>query len=79
PTGGLHEIEPLGGVFGYGPSDINARGQAVGARYVEDPAAYRAFVWDPKNGMTDIGGSCSGSSLPDRINDRGDVLGWCVL
>lgn len=77
PTSGLHEIEPLGGIYGYGPSDINARGQVVGAHYVEEGPAYRAFVWDVKNGMTDIGDFCSGSSLPDRINDRGDVLGYC--
>lgn len=77
PTSGLHDIGPLGGVFGYGPTGINARGQVVGARFVEEASAYRAFVWDAKKGMADIGGSCSGSSLPDRINDRGDVLGYC--
>ena len=69
----------LGTLGGYGSYawGINDAGQVVGWAY---PAmgAFRPFLWDKANGMTDLGtfGGTTGCALD--VNNKGQVVGWAM-
>lgn len=54
---------------------INDRGQVVGG--AESPTGWRAFLWDPKSGMQDLGALSGDANFldPRAINRRGQVGG----
>jgi probable HAF family extracellular repeat protein len=83
PLRGEIAIDTLAG----GPTsitDINERGQIVGASYLPD-RGYHAFFWDPKTGITDLGviGGYDDEFCECRVehswayglNDLGQVVG----
>jgi probable HAF family extracellular repeat protein len=85
PTAGLHSwlwqngaLTDLGNLGGTesAPSDINNRGQVVGASFLPGDTTTHAFLWTKSNGMQDVG-TLPGdfSTLAKGINDKGQVVG----
>ncbi|MCC6070799.1 PKD domain-containing protein [Massilia sp. GCM10020059] len=56
-------------------SDINADGYIVGSAAFREDGPDRAFLWTPRAGLMDIGGS-GPLSRATRINDKGMVIGF---
>lgn len=52
---------------------INAAGQVTG--WSHSSAGYRAFLWDPATGMSDLGALPVGGSFGHGINDSATVVG----
>jgi len=76
PTAGLHSwlwqngaLTDLGNLGGTesAPSDINNRGQVVGASFLPGDTTSHAFLWTKSNGMQDVGtlpGDFSATAVP---------------
>jgi len=70
---------------------INERGQVVGWSYTSSIAnptcasissftlATDSFIWDPKNGMQDIGGLGGTCTLANDLNNKGQIIGGSAL
>lgn len=59
-----------------GASDINDRGQVIGAS--TGPITAEGFIWDKRRGMQRLAPSSSLVILPARINNHGEVVGETV-
>ncbi len=74
----LQDLGTLGGKESI-PSDINSRGQVVGASYTGRSAlSYDAFVWE-KGRMIDLGTFGGAYSSAVAINDHGAIVGLRIL
>jgi probable HAF family extracellular repeat protein len=68
------QATPLGtmGTSSSWAKDINDQGRVVGYTNVTLPSQSEAFVWDPQNGMTGLGGQ---PSRANGINEHGQIVG----
>jgi probable HAF family extracellular repeat protein len=65
------DLEGLPGYKGYSDGwDINNNGQVIGNCRTSLGGAIRGFIWDPINGMQDLG-----SVFPRAINNNGTIVG----
>ena len=90
PQTGLTSIGTVPGATTSSAASVNNKGQVVGHSSLTIPVIdseaeegdtstvwTHAFVWDPANGMVDLGLSRPNeNSQAIQINDRGDVLAW---
>ena len=66
----------LEGIPNSGVSALNAKGQATGEAYSHNYLSSRAFFWDPKTGMRDLGAPPEWThSYGAAINSKGQVTG----
>ncbi len=73
---GMRDIGGLGGTCTLA-SDLNNRGQIVGASSLPGDQTYHPFVWDAATGMTDLmGASHTPAGKAYAINDRGQIAGY---
>jgi len=80
-----HGMQDLGTLPGGTDAEallINDRGQVVGYSYTAStqsgacfPLATNSFLWDKKNGMTDLGGFGGTCTLATNLNNEGQVVG----
>lgn len=75
PAIGLTRIENPPGVSEFQPLGINNDGRVVGYGQVAGGRRH-AFLWDPVNGLQDIGRQLATDSAAVAISDRGAVLAW---
>jgi probable HAF family extracellular repeat protein len=72
---GMRDIGGLGGTCTLA-SDLNNRGQIVGASSLAGDPTYHPFVWDAATGMSDLMGASNGfAGIAHAINDRGQIVG----
>lgn len=83
---GMQDLGTLGSGNDSFPFAANIRGQVAGAAYTNsmpNPVTHLPtmdpFLWDKKNGMTDIGTLGGTLGLPNFLNDRGQVVGTSNL
>jgi probable HAF family extracellular repeat protein len=83
---GMQDLGTLGSGKDAVPFAANIRGQVAGAAYtnstpnpVTNLPTMDPFLWDKKNGMTDIGTLGGTLGLPNFLNDRGQVVGTSNL
>jgi probable HAF family extracellular repeat protein len=55
-------------------SDLNDARQVAGGQLVAD--GFHASLWQPGQGVTDLGAAAFNRSNTYRINEKGDVIGW---
>lgn len=74
PAGGLQALATFASENAQA-SDINAAGYIVGTAAFSQDGPEHAFLWTPREGLMDIGGS-GPLSRATRINDKGMVIGF---
>jgi len=86
-AGGVIDIGSLGGDYCWA-TGINSAGQVVGTSYTGNGDETHAFLWDPAEGMMDLGAlPGQDDSGATAINDLGQVIGgsgqfdfmWCPV
>jgi probable HAF family extracellular repeat protein len=68
------DIGNLGGTFGW-PSDLNNRGQVVGAMNLAGDAAYHPFSWE-RGELKDLGTFGRDCGVANAVNEGGEIAGW---
>jgi probable HAF family extracellular repeat protein len=79
---GMQDLGTLGTGTNAEATAINELGQVIGDSYIgSGPAncfngtATGGFIWDRKRGMTDLGGFRGACTVPNDLNNRGQVVG----
>jgi len=79
---GMQDLGTLGTGTNAEATAINELGQVIGDSYTgSGPAncfngtATGGFIWDRKRGMTDLGGFRGACTVPNDLNNRGQVVG----
>ena len=76
---GMRSLGNLGGTCTL-VTDLNNRGQAIGASSPAGDQFQHAFLWDKQNGMRDLGGSLGGNNTGAFvINENGKAVGFAYL
>jgi probable HAF family extracellular repeat protein len=88
-NGIIRDLGTLPGGYESYSSAINNRGQVVGVASNGIPDANslsfpgyqaRAFLWDARHGMRDLGTLAGGTdAIPGMINEAGQVVGWSYV
>lgn len=84
---GMQDLGTLSGGTDANAALINEPGQVVGWSYTSSaqslncpfPLATGSFIWDKKNGMTDLGGLGGTCTMASGLNNRGQVVGFSFL
>jgi len=81
-SNGMQDLGTLGTGTNAEATAINELGQVIGDSYTgSGPAncfngtATGGFIWDRKRGMTDLGGFGGACTVPNDLNNRGQVVG----
>jgi probable HAF family extracellular repeat protein len=72
---GMRDLGNLGGTCTL-VTDLNNRGQVIGASSLATDQFQHAFLWDTERGMQDLGGSLGGNNTAAFVlNDKGEAVG----
>jgi len=82
---GMQDLGTLGTGTDAEAFSINERGQVIGDSYTSGApgacygVASGAFVWDREHGMVDLGGFGGTCTVPNDLNNRGQIVGTSLV